>query len=358
MIAYRAVSSVTQTSATSLTLTVPSTAEMGDLLLAVLHVDGGSGITITPPAGWELVLRTDDSTTETTAVYRCRKVSGLAETHVFTFTSAACVAHMLAYGGVDQVTAVDVSGGQANASSASCTAPSITPTKTNAQLVWIGGAATGARTATPPSGFTERADSQGAALAASVADNLQATIGVSSTKVGTLSGAAANVGTLLALAPSALNTPVEVRDHANWRYDPWGPNISSDTEFSAYVEALVQEANVELRVRVGGTWYADNVLMDPWRTVLKKAEMHLSQAALYGAAAGIAESGGDSDPNKFLGTGDQLRSLSTWRSSRAEEQIRLCLDAQGKGRWVGYASTSATTGHVRPMFDDEDGLSE
>src|SRR5262245_32203263 len=90
-IAFRAVTTLAQAASTTVTLTVPAGVVSGDLLLAVLHVGGGTGTTITPPAGWELVLRTNDGTSEATAVYRRRYLADTPAAHTWTITSAACV---------------------------------------------------------------------------------------------------------------------------------------------------------------------------------------------------------------------------------------------------------------------------
>ena len=162
MVTPRAVRTLVSASGTSLSLAIPTGAKYGDTLLAAVHVAGGTGITITPPSDWELVLRTDDTTTASIAVYRHRYTSASVSPFVWTITSAAALVILSAYGGADQVVAVDVSGGQANASSSSATAPSVTTTKTDGELVGFWGASASARTSTPPSGWVERADVQGA----------------------------------------------------------------------------------------------------------------------------------------------------------------------------------------------------
>jgi hypothetical protein len=355
-IAFRAVTTLAQAAATTVTLTVPTGVVAGDLLLAVLHVGGGTGTTITPPTGWELVLRTNDGTSEATAVYRRRYLADTPASHSWTITAAACVAALLAYGGADQVTPIDAAAGQANASSTSATAPSVTTTKSSALLVGIWGAATGAPTATLPAGFTERFDLAGAALALSGADQVQGTLGASGTKVATLSGASVNIGTLLALAPSALNTPTAVRDEGNWRLDGWSPRVASEAAMDALVEGLIQRANVQVRLRVGAAFYAANVLADPYSGLLKEAEMHLTQALLLDAAAQITEAGDDNNPAPFLGTGEDLRALADARRAQAEEIFRTTRSASRPGPQGPFFAGAPTTAPVRDLFDSTTGL--
>jgi hypothetical protein len=305
MIAYRAKTTLVSASGTSLSLAIP-TAEYGDALLMAILVAGGTGITITPPADWELVLRTDSTTVISVAVYRHRYLSGSTTPVVFTITSAAALAALTAWGGVDQISAVDVSGGQANASSANCVAPSVTTTKTDAQLVGLFAAATTARTATPPSGWTERLDIQGAALGFSLADVRQGTLGASGTKTATLSGAEVNIGTLVALAPSAINTPTEVRDDGNWSLAGWESRFASEAAMSAFVERQIHRANAELENELPDGFYPANLLTAPWLTLFQHAELHRTQSLLLTAAAAVAEASDDNSPNPFFGSASAL----------------------------------------------------
>jgi hypothetical protein len=356
-IAFRNVTSAAQASGTVVTLALPGGVKEGDLLLAVLLAGGGSSLTVTPPAGWTVALRTNDGTTAAQLLLWLRYTGGGASSVAFALSSSvAAIGHLLAYGGVDQVVPVDVSGGQANASSTSCTAPSVTTTKSSALLVGAFGGESGAPSATPPSGMTERADSQAGAFGLSVADAVQGTLGTSGTKVATLSGACANLGQLLALAPSALNTPAAVRDEGNWRFDGWSPRVANDTAMDALVEGLIQRANVQVRLRVGSSFYAANVLADPYNGLLKEAEMHLAQALLLDAAAEITEAGNDNNPAPFLGTGDDLRALAAARRVRAEEIFRTTRSADRPGPQGPYFAGASTTAPVRTLFDATDGL--
>jgi hypothetical protein len=320
---FRGLTSLAQGAATSITLTVPSQAIVGDLLLATLVIAGGTGVTITPPSSaWQLVSRTNDGTNQAQATYQKRYATGDPATFVWTFTSGACVGALHAWGGADVSLPIDVSGGQANAASSSVTAPSVTTTRSNDRMVWIGSSHTGAVTYTPPGSFVERLDTAGAAISLSIADANQETLGASGTRVGTASASVANVGTLIALSPSALNTPARVRDEGNWVLSGWNSRITTETQMDAFVEKLIQRANDYLRARVGPPWYGDNAsLSDPWDDLLTEAEMHLAQAFLLEAAAGVSETGLDTNPAPFLGTAENILQVAQRRRENAERII-------------------------------------
>jgi hypothetical protein len=105
---------------------------------------------------------------------------------------------------VRTVTPVDVSGGQANASSTSVTAPSITTLNPDEQLVGFFG--TGAATSfTAPAGMAERGDVASSAGTYKVtlegADAFTSAAGPTGTRIAKAVNGAGNVGQLLALAP-------------------------------------------------------------------------------------------------------------------------------------------------------------
>ena len=55
--------------ASTITLLAPTSYVQGDLMIATISTRGGSGVTITPDAGWTLIRRVDNSTTLSLAVY-------------------------------------------------------------------------------------------------------------------------------------------------------------------------------------------------------------------------------------------------------------------------------------------------
>jgi hypothetical protein len=179
-----------------------------DVLLAQITVRGGTGTTITAPAGWTQVRRDDSGTTLAQAVYVL--VAGASEPASYTWTfssSQKASGGIAAYSGVNTATPVNAHGGQANASSASVTAPSITTTVANAQLVGFFGTARGT-TFTPPTGMTEQWDTASTGGGAATrttsegADEALGAAGATGTRVATAAAAEVNIGQLVALAPA------------------------------------------------------------------------------------------------------------------------------------------------------------
>ncbi len=192
------------TATTSLTLPTPA-APAGTVLLAAVQVRGGP--VITPPAGWNLVQMTPNGSSLRLATYW--RVAGSAEpaSHTWTFSSAqTAVGSVLAYSGVSVASPIDVAAGQANASSTSVTAPSVTTTTAGAQV--IGLFATSALTSfVPPTGMTERTDVASPStvqyrVTASSADAVQATVGATGTRVAVAAHSGNSVGQLVALRPA------------------------------------------------------------------------------------------------------------------------------------------------------------
>ena len=118
------------TSATSnhVTIPVPTGAVANDVMIAQVTVRGGTGTTLTPPAGWSLVRRDNRGTSTAEGIY-VHVVTAASEPASYTWNFTAgndAAGGIAAYSGVNTATPVDVSGGQGNASSTSMTAPSIT----------------------------------------------------------------------------------------------------------------------------------------------------------------------------------------------------------------------------------------
>jgi hypothetical protein len=201
---YRSTSSATSVPVNTIVIDKPAGVTTNDVLLAGISVRGNP--TITPPSGWTLV-RSDTSTTVLLqSVYR--KVAGGSEPASYSWTFSepigSAVGGIAAYSGVATTTPVDVNGGQANASSTSVTAPSVTTTVANTMLVGFFGTANDA-TFTAASGMTERydVDADGTnQFGGEGADQSQAAAGASGTRVATASVAAVNIGQLVALKPS------------------------------------------------------------------------------------------------------------------------------------------------------------
>jgi hypothetical protein len=119
----------------------------------------------------------------------------------------------------------------------------------------------------------------------------------------------------------ALNTTAKVRDEGNWQETSWSPLIANSSEFDTFVSDMLERANNYIRYRVGTTWYTNNNGVDPFDDLLKEAEMHLCQSYLLDAAAGIAETGSDTNPAPFLGNAEQIRKVATEKRTLAEELL-------------------------------------
>lgn len=358
---YRSSETRAQTAATSVVVPLPGRAkvEPSDLLLIAINVAGGSGVTITPPARWLSIVGVNDGTAERLEVFRYRvDEDGVPADPTFTFSlSAACVCAALSYGGVDDVTLDEASAGQANGSSTAATAPAVTTVTPHAGLVAFWAAATGARTATPPTGMKERLDVAGAALSLSSADQTQVAAGSSGTKVATLSGASTNVGVLLSLKPAILNTVSNVRDEGGWRYEAFAPRVDDDTEMEELVARVLQQQNRELFRRVGARAYAKNVLYDPHNAILAEAEMHLAQAAMLQIAAGLAPTADDREMLPYAGNPRDMRAVANERKREALQLIATLRGSSSMGPSFAFRS-SQSSGVGRRLFDETDGIRE
>lgn len=201
---FRASTSAASTPITAIVLAKPAGLTTNDVLLAAVIVHGTP--TITPPTGWTLIRSDVNGTDLKQAVYWHLAGGSEPSTYTFSFSVpvSATVAGIAAYSGVNTTTPIDVSAGQANASSSSITAPSVTTTVANTMIVGIFGLDNDA-TFTPPSGMTERwdVDVQGTSDGGSeAADVAKATAGATGTKVATASASAVSIGQLVALRPA------------------------------------------------------------------------------------------------------------------------------------------------------------
>jgi hypothetical protein len=110
-----------------LTIAVPSGAAVNDVMVAQMTVRGGSSTALGAPAGWTQIRRDSDPTGQITEGVYYHVVTGTEPTgYTWTFTAGNDAAGGIAdYIGVNTARPIDASGGQANASSAKVTAPSI-----------------------------------------------------------------------------------------------------------------------------------------------------------------------------------------------------------------------------------------
>ena len=142
--------------ATTLSIPVPAGVQQGDVLVAAIGVRGNP--TITPPAGWTLVVNTPNGTTMRQAAF-VHVVGATAEPSSYTWTfsvSQPAAGGMAAYSGAN-TTPVTVFAGQANPSSTSITAPSVSTFEPGDMLIGMFATAVNT-TIAPPGSMVERAE--------------------------------------------------------------------------------------------------------------------------------------------------------------------------------------------------------
>jgi VCBS repeat-containing protein len=204
-IALHAAATGANTGGSTLVLPRPSGTVSGDVLVAATSVRGIP--TITAPSGWTLVRRDAKKTNFSQAVFVHVATGAEPASYTFSFgASGAAVGTIAAYAGVDTASPIAASGGQANGSSTSVTAPSITSGVANTRLVGFFLSAT--KTAfSAPSGMTERAEAVSPAaatakLTSELADQAYGPTGATGTRVAIATKAASSVGQLIALRPA------------------------------------------------------------------------------------------------------------------------------------------------------------
>jgi hypothetical protein len=199
----------------SITRTVPSGNTTNDIDLMVVAVTGGTNETLTPPAGWTFVRRDDNGTTHSQWIYS-RVCGSNEQSDTWSVSpngdwSWNCVA----YFGADTSIVVDAHNGQANASSATDTGPSITTNYANDVVLFCGSSAVKGHVSTEATGFTQRAHQDGGAsitLATDISDKTFASAGATGSQSETWNLTGTNIGALVALAPagSAVSAPFRI----------------------------------------------------------------------------------------------------------------------------------------------------
>ncbi len=202
-------------SATTLQIAVPPGTVNNDVMIAGITVRPYTAV-ITPPAGWTLVLRQDQtaSTDSSIAVYR-RTASSEPASYTWSFnTSTGSGGGIMSFSGVDTTTPLDVAAAGASSGAAALTAaaPSVTTASANTMLVTFHALPNSDRW-TPPAGMTEAFDvaslapSNGVGISIEANYAIQAAAGASGTKtattVPTAQAADVSEGITLALRPSA-----------------------------------------------------------------------------------------------------------------------------------------------------------
>jgi hypothetical protein len=167
--------------ATSLVINKPTSTASGNLLVAGISYSGGSNTTITPPTGWNLIRRTDNSTNIGMASYY--KVAGGGEPTSYSWTLSSATR---ASGGIMRYTGVNTSdpinasaGNSGNITATPRNASSATMNTTVNNTAIVGFYAIGNRTTFSPPTVTptrtERFDSQHANAAGPTIEGVTST---------------------------------------------------------------------------------------------------------------------------------------------------------------------------------------
>lgn len=211
--------------ATTIAAFKPTGVVSTDVLIASVAVEGGAGVTITPPSGFTLVDRVDNGSALSLAVYV--KTAGGSEpsTYTWTFGSARCAAlEVRAYynDGPPLRAWLSTHSGVATASGTSHATPAILTTSASAFVV-ASFAALGASSWTPPGGMTERDDVASSVGAADVclsgADLVQVSRGSTGALTATLAAGALGCAHVLSVAQNGITQPAGAGGQINFEDD-------------------------------------------------------------------------------------------------------------------------------------------
>jgi len=195
--------SATSAATTSVTVAKPTGTVDGDVVYFVVSTLGNA--TVTPPTGLTFLREDANGTASSDSKIRTYRRVASGEPADYTFTFSTSDTHnvaIVAVQGADTTTPEDATTvGQANASSTSCVAPAITTASADTLLLFCG-AASAARSWTPPAGMTEQVD-VAAGKALTVAAEAVAAAGSTGTRTATLSSARQNCGQLIAVRSAA-----------------------------------------------------------------------------------------------------------------------------------------------------------
>jgi hypothetical protein len=192
--------------ATSVSFSRPAGVVSGDVLVA--HVGTYyNTLTITPPSGWTLIRRDNNSATIPFSSALYYHVAGGSEPSTYTwFTSSKTyiTGGIAAYRGVNTLSPIDANSGQVNNSTA-IIAPSVTTTTSQDQLLFFA-LSSYSGTIGAPSGMTKRWDvSYSNYVRSSMADQALSAAGPTGNRVGSSTYAYPNTGQLVALKPATVS---------------------------------------------------------------------------------------------------------------------------------------------------------
>lgn len=209
VIAYRSASSAANKVASSLTIPTPANIQPNDFLFAAISVQGAP--TITAPSGW-IKIRNDATGDNTLrqALYYKLVTAGEPPSFTWSFSSRqGASGGIVAYVGIDPINPIGASSGQANSTSSSYIAPSVTISARTELLVGFFGIASNP-IVTQPGGMLEQAEiamaSGKSKVVTEIADeilmNLTGNVIDSGTRTASGDKAAVSIGQLVALLPA------------------------------------------------------------------------------------------------------------------------------------------------------------
>src|SRR5712692_4234849 len=187
----------------TLTIGLPAGTQSGDVMVAHVVVHPAGNV-ITAPAGWNLVLRQDSSSSISTVSYV--HVAGSTEPASYTWsfgTSGQASGGIASYIGVDTINPVDAGHAQYNASTSNVDNSGVTTTVANDMLVYAVGVVV-ATTVNVPAGFTQVwSITSNSTTTSEMSQEIFASIGATGTIRGTHNGGAnSNITILIALKPA------------------------------------------------------------------------------------------------------------------------------------------------------------
>lgn len=198
-IAFRAASSASITSGTTVTVTKPTGTVAGDVMVATV-IARPVGATITAPTGWVLVRSTSQSAGPSIKFATYYKVAGASEPANYTWTlggsaNSGVVVGVGSFSGVDNTSPINVEGGNTTAFGYIHRANGVTTTLANTMVVSSHGFPSSSPF-TPPTGMTEFVDRSSLTTPNTVGVTLemnyvaQATAGATGNKTATAAGGA------------------------------------------------------------------------------------------------------------------------------------------------------------------------
>lgn len=222
-IAFRNSTTATKTTAANVTGTEPTGSADNDILIAFLFIE--SDTAITAPSGWS------NTFNGTTMLMECNNASGACRMYAYwirrsgvpalVWSHASAFRELVIVGYSGAITTGDpwsfgTSAVRDDLTANTYPAVSGTTAVANEMLIWGGGNFQGGTAGTPPTGFTERVDSNGNASDIEVAEKAQAAAGATGSITGaSYTGSNSTTGVLFGglKPPSAATGPANLKSY-------------------------------------------------------------------------------------------------------------------------------------------------